>query len=77
MGRSQKCFLTDDLLDPWPTLTVPSPAIMTPLPANIFPNRFVPNVPNSILRNPHFCSFVSFLTISLIPPNNNPESSRD
>ena len=34
-------------------------------------------MPNSILRNPPFCSFALFLIVSLTPSNNNPESSRD
>ena len=36
-----------------------------------------PYVPNSILRNQPFCSFASFLIVSLTPSNNNPESPRD
>ena len=54
-----------------------SPALITPFPANIFPNILVPNVPYSILRNPPFCSFASSFIISLTSFNNNPESSRD
>ena len=42
---------------------------------NISPNKLAPNVPNSILRNPPFCSFASFLIVSLF--NNIPKSSRD
>ena len=26
---------------------------------NRFPNKLAPNVPNNIVRNPHFCSFAS------------------
>ena len=74
MGWNQK---SEDFLDPQPTLAVPSPALITPLPANIFPNRLAPNVPNSILRNPPFCSFASFLIVSQTHSNINPESSRD
>ena len=70
-------LLIEDPLDPWLTLAVPSPSLITPLPANIFPNRLAPNVPNNILRNPPFCSLASFLIVSLTPSNNNPESSRD
>ena len=32
---------------------------------NIFPNNLAPKVPNNIPRNPHFCSFASFLIVSL------------
>ena len=34
-------------------------------------------MPNNALRNPTFCSFTSFWTVSLTPFNNKPESSRD
>ena len=34
-------------------------------------------MPNNILRNPAFCSFSSFWTVSITPFNNKPESSRD
>ena len=34
--------------------TVPSAAVITPLPVNRFPNKLAPNVPNNILRNPFF-----------------------
>ena len=77
MWWNQKTFLIEDLLDPYPALTVPSPALITSLPVNIFPNRLAPNVPNSILRNPTFCSLASFLIVSLTPSDNSPESSRD
>ena len=81
MWRDKKFFnedlLIEDLLDPWPTLAVPSPALITPLPANIFPNRLAPNVPHSILRKPLLCSLPSFIIVSLTPFNNIPESSRD
>ena len=43
----------------------------------MFPSRLAPNVPNSTLRNPPFCSFASFLIVSLTPSNNHTESSRD
>ena len=74
-GVESKFFLSGDFLDPYPTLAVPSPALITPLSANIFPKRLAPNVPNSIPRNPPFCSFASFLIVSLTPSNNNPEFS--
>ena len=38
--------------------TVPIPALIVPLP---------PNVPNNILRNQPYCSFVSFLILLLAP----------
>ena len=34
-----KKILREDLLDPFPTQAVPFPVLITPLPANIFPNR--------------------------------------
>ena len=34
-------------------------------------------MPNSILRNPPFCSLALFLIVSLTPFNNIPESSKD
>ena len=72
-----ECLLTEDVLDPLPTLAVPFPALITPLPANIFINTFAPNVPNNILRSPPFSSLDSFLIVLLTPFNNIPESSRD
>ena len=55
-----KKILSEDLLNPQPTLAVPFPALTNPLPTNIFPNKLT-NKPNSILRNPPFCSFASSL----------------
>ena len=65
MWWNQKKFLnqrslSEDLLDPWPALTVPSPALITPLPANIFTNRLAPNVPNNVLRNLPFILLLQF-----------------
>ena len=77
MWWNQKKILNEDLLDPKPTLPVRSPGLITPLPANIFPNRLTPNVPNNILRYSPFYSLASFLIVSLTPSNNIPESSRD
>ena len=54
---------------------VPSPALVTPLPANKFPNNIAPNVPSNILRNPTFCYFVPFSFVSVAPFVNNPDSS--
>ena len=54
---------------PVPALTIllpflfPEPALTIPFPANKFPNKLAPKVPNNILKNPPFCSFVSFLIV--------------
>ena len=82
MWWNQKSFLDEDLLDPYPTLNVsfPSesyPALTIPFPAIMCPNKLAANVSNSILRNPPFCYFASFLIVLLTPSNNSPESSRD
>ena len=34
-----------------------SPALFIPLPANIFPNKLVTNVPNNMVRNPLWLRF--------------------
>ena len=47
------------------------------MPIKRSPNKPAPNVPNNALRNPPFCSFTSFWTVSVTPFNNKPESSRD
>ena len=47
------------------------------LPANRFPNKPVPNVPDNILKNSPFRSFVSFLIVSLTPFVNKPDYLRD
>ena len=52
-------------LKSWHALIVPSAAFITPLPVNRFPNKLAPNAPNSILGNPPFCYFASFLNVSL------------
>ena len=62
-GVKSKFFLSEDFLDPYPTLAVPSPALITPLPANTFPDRLAPSVPNSILRNLHFLMLHKLLLI--------------
>ena len=36
----------------------PEPALTIPFPANKFPNTLAPKVPNKILKNRPFCSFV-------------------
>ena len=52
-------LLTLNLLATSPDPLTPSPALFTPLPASIFPNKLAPYVP----RNPPFCSFVSFPSV--------------
>ena len=53
-------------LFPEPALTIPfpflfpEPALTIPYPVNKFPNKLAPEVPKNILKNPPFCSFVSF-----------------
>ena len=58
-------------------LTVPSPALIVPLPVNRFLIKLAPKMPHYIPRNPPFCSFASFSIVSLTPFINNPDSSRD
>ena len=58
-------------------MPLPFPALFTPRPVKRFPNKLAPNVPNNTLRNPPFCSFTSFWTVSVTPFHNKPESSRD
>ena len=53
-----------------------SPALTVPFPANKFPNKDAPKVPNNILRKSPFCYFVSFLIVSVIPFNKTPEFSK-
>ena len=54
---------------PVPALTIrfpflqPELALTIPFPANKFPNKLGPKVPYIILKNPPFCSFVSFLIV--------------
>ena len=43
-----------------PFLLEPYPALIIPLPVNIFPNKVVPNVPYNILRNPPFFLLLHF-----------------
>ena len=59
-------------LDPQPALIVLSSALITPLPASIFPDKLAPSVPSNILRKPTFCSLTSIFTVSVIPFNNIP-----
>ena len=60
-----------------PALIVPSPALITTLITNRFPNKLVPNVPKNTPRNPLFYSFASLYFILLTPFINTPDSSRD
>ena len=48
----------------------PCPVLYNPIPVNKLPNNDGPNVPNNILKNPPFCSFVSFLIVFAVPFNN-------
>ena len=56
-----------------PALAIPFPflfpelALTIPFPAYKFTNKLAPKVPNSIPKNPPFCSFVSFLIVLLTP----------
>ena len=59
-------FLTEE---PYPALTIHSPALTVPSPVNKFPNKDAPKVSNSIDKKPPFRSFVSFL-IGLVTPFN-------
>ena len=64
---------------PLTALSIPRPCLVAivPLPAKLCPNKLALNVPNNILRNPPFCFFTWFWTVSVTPINNKPESSRD
>ena len=42
---------------------VVQPGLNIRFPANMFPNKVAPKVPKNILKNPPFCSFVSFLIV--------------
>ena len=77
-----RCFtwkleLVSNILQLIAGLIVPSPTPTTPFPANVFPNILATTVPNEIGRNPTFCSFDSFLIVSLILLIRNPYSSSD
>ena len=54
-----------------------SPALITTLPIIRFPIKLAPNLPNNMLRNPPFCSFASFLFVSLTLFINKPHYSSD
>ena len=52
------------------------PALTIPFRFNKFPNKLAPKVPNRILKNPTFYSFVSFLIVLVTPFNKISESPR-
>ena len=56
---------------------MPSAALIVPLPVNRFPNKLAPEVHNKIPKNHPFCSFSSFLIVSLTAIINQPDSSSD
>ena len=58
------------------TMPLPFPSLYIPFPVKRFLNKLAPNVHNSILRNPPFCSFASFWTVLVTSFNNKSESSR-
>ena len=74
MSRHEKSW--PDIIVPSSTLIVSSPALITPLPANIFPYELVPKLPDINWENPSFCSFASFFIVSLTPFINQLDSSR-
>ena len=56
-----------------PVLTVSFPDKLF---VNKSPSKLTPNVPNNILKNHPFCSFVSFLIVSVTPFSKIFESSK-
>ena len=62
-----------------PSLAVisPSRALFVSLSVNKFSNKLALNVPNNVLRNLPFCTFASFLIVSLTYFVNKPDSSSD
>ena len=54
----------------------PEPALTIRFPANKFPYKLAPKVPNSILKYAPFCSFVSFLIVLVSSFSKILESSR-
>ena len=65
-----------------PALTIPfpflfqEPTLTIPFRANKFSTKLAPKVPNNMLKNPPFYSFVSFLIVSVTPFCKIIESSR-
>ena len=58
-------------------LTCSLPALIVSLPINRFLNKLAPNVTNSMLRNPLFWSFASYLIVSPMLFINKLDSSLD
>ena len=60
-------------LFPVPALTIPflflfpELALKIAFPVYKFPNNLAPKVPNNILKNPSFCSVVSFFIVLVTP----------
>ena len=54
----------------------PEPALTIPFPTNKFPNKLAPNALINKLKNPPFCSFVSFLVVLVTLFSKILESSR-
>ena len=54
----------------------PEPAVTILFPAKMFPNKAAPKVANNMLKNPPFCSYVSFLIVLVTPFNKTLESAR-
>ena len=52
-------------------------AVITPLPANRFPNKLAPSVSNNMLRNSSLCYFALFLVASLPLFINKADSLKD
>ena len=77
MGVHLKFSLT--LILPCPQLVAvsSSPALIASFPVYKYTNKLAPKGPNNIPRKPSFCSFASFLIVSLTPFINTPDSSRD
>ena len=63
-------------LKSWLALIVPSPALIVPLPTNRFTNKLASDVPNNILKTSPFCSFDSFVIVSLMPFIDIPDFSK-
>ena len=60
---------------PFPFL-FPEPALTISFPVNKLPNKLAPKIPNIMLKNPPFYSFVSFLIVLVTPFSKMLESSR-
>ena len=73
-SRGQRTTITSSYN--WFPLLFPEPALTIPFPVNKLPNKLAPSVPNNILKNPPFCSFVSFSIVLVTSFNKILESSR-